>query len=716
MIRFQIVIFCCLYTTVSSVLDSRLKHFETLNHDSLRHHITKRDIYSQFPNERKVDYDALGRHFRLVLQRSSSLLSADFRVVAIKGDEETVVDVKPSMYHGYLEDEPDTSSITAYWEDDQTLSASIKTKSDVYIVEPSWRHLPNATNVTMITYKASDVDMERDFGKNFCGYIRVNASEDEEGDEESEVYDDEEITGQSDSRVKRQAGSCVKDDKTTCSLLLVADYRFYQSMSLQSLSKTTGYMISQIDRIDTIYRSQDFGNCGSNLGFEIREIRIHETPTPASEKTLHYNMQKTDWDTTQLLEVFSTEPRFEHFCLAHLFTHTAFDNGVLGLAYIGSPRSYSVGGICSPSYTKAGTKMFLNTGWSSSLNRYNRKLLTQEAMLVTAHEFGHNWGSEHDPDTTECSPPASIGGKYIMFTYSVSGIDSNNKIFSPCSKRSIGAVLRVKADVCFSKKAGGFCGNSHVEEGEECDEGPQGSSPGKRCCTDKCKFSPGSICSDVNQECCEKCVFSPPTKICYSQQDALCEGEAKCSGKSADCPSAPPKPDGSECLERGHCRNKECMSFCEYNGKISCICDKVETSCKWCCKDNATSECNPYTAGNTTVSSFDLPNGMPCIQGFCDKGTCEKQVHDMVQRLWDIIENITVDKLVKFMRANIVGTVIILSLVIWIPGSCIVAYIDRKRAREEKDEVDWLTNKDSLVYNKDSVKIINPDGRRTTRS
>ena len=30
---------------------------------------------------------------------------------------------------------------------------------------------------------------------------------------------------------------------------------------------------------------------------------------------------------------------------------------------------------------------------------------------------------------------------------------------------------------------------------------------------------------------------------------------------------------------------------------------------------------------------------------------------------------------VMFMRANIVGTVIVLSLVIWIPASCIVAYI-----------------------------------------
>jgi len=34
--------------------------------------------------------------------------------------------------------------------------------------------------------------------------------------------------------------------------------------------------------------------------------------------------------------------------MAHLFTYAPFPSGVLGLAYIGSPRQFSVGGICSP--------------------------------------------------------------------------------------------------------------------------------------------------------------------------------------------------------------------------------------------------------------------------------------------------------------------------------------------------------------------------------
>ena len=45
---------------------------------------------------------------------------------------------------------------------------------------------------------------------------------------------------------------------------------------------------------------------------------------------------------------FSRDQTFRQFCLSHLFTFTAFDNGVLGLAYIGSSRPYSPGGICSP--------------------------------------------------------------------------------------------------------------------------------------------------------------------------------------------------------------------------------------------------------------------------------------------------------------------------------------------------------------------------------
>ena len=46
----------------------------------------------------------LYRHFKLMLHKSQSVLADDFRVVAIGDDNvERVVDIKPVMYHGYLE-------------------------------------------------------------------------------------------------------------------------------------------------------------------------------------------------------------------------------------------------------------------------------------------------------------------------------------------------------------------------------------------------------------------------------------------------------------------------------------------------------------------------------------------------------------------------------------------------------------------------------------
>lgn len=119
--------------------------------------------------------------------------------------------------------------------------------------------------------------------------------------------------------------------------------------------------------------------------------------------------------------------------MGHLFTYTSFSSGTQGIAWIG--KSGSVGGICAP-----GSKnQKYNTGWTSSLDSQNQKILTLESILVTAHgksklilskinpvfvELGHNFGSLHDPET--CIPKEN--GNYLMYTYSVSGKFLNNKV------------------------------------------------------------------------------------------------------------------------------------------------------------------------------------------------------------------------------------------------------------------------------------------------
>lgn len=41
--------------------------------------------------------------------------------------------------------------------DDGVLTAAIRTSEDTYIVEPSWRHVSDEDNSSMIVYRGSDV-------------------------------------------------------------------------------------------------------------------------------------------------------------------------------------------------------------------------------------------------------------------------------------------------------------------------------------------------------------------------------------------------------------------------------------------------------------------------------------------------------------------------------------------------------------------------------
>jgi len=131
----------------------------------------------------------------------------------------------------------------------------------------------------------------------------------------------------------------------------------------------------------------------------------------------------------------------------------------------------------------------------------------------------------------------------------------------------------------------------------------------------------------------------------------------------------------------------------------------VDHACKRCCRVHLNATCHP-------IEPYEiLPDGTPCIQGICNKvcnflcflpicvfleskdveffalqnelcfisqGQCERTVHDVVERFWDIIEDININRLLKFLKDNIIFTVAMATTVIWIPGSVIVSYIDRR--------------------------------------
>uniref|UniRef100_A0A182W2W1 ADAM 17-like protease n=1 Tax=Anopheles minimus TaxID=112268 RepID=A0A182W2W1_9DIPT len=731
-----VVSFAIFIVPLQGQLHKNLKYYETLHAKDLSHRIEKRGTKHSthpFNTIKEVEFKVLGRKFRLILHPHASVLHSNFRAYSVDGNgSESIVHLdRSNFFKGRVFGEMQ-SHVNAHI-DDGVMTASVVLPDETYHIEPSWRHLPHLSDKHMIAYRTSDIKfswdqvdaVSGDLGvPRTCGYVKEGLElegrpDEDDYDDGVDVYETDsdptpetvwhaaDSQGSKKTRRKRQADQYeYTPTKTRCPLLLVADYRFFQEMGGSNTKTTINYLISLIDRVhkiynDTIWQDRSDQEGFKGMGFVIKKIVVHSEPTRVRGGEAHYNMVREKWDVRNLLEVFSREYSHKDFCLAHLFTDLKFEGGILGLAYVGSPRRNSVGGICTPEYFKNGYTLYLNSGLSSSRNHYGQRVITREADLVTAHEFGHNWGSEHDPDIPECSPSASQGGSFLMYTYSVSGYDVNNKKFSPCSLRSIRKVLQAKSGRCFSEPEESFCGNLRVEGDEQCDAGLLGTEDNDACCDKNCKLrrNQGAVCSDKNSPCCQNCQYMMAGVKCREAQYATCEQEARCTGNHAECPKSPPMSDGTMCQERGQCRNGKCVPYCETQGLQSCMCDIIADACKRCCRQSINETCFPVEPPDV------LPDGTPCIQGFCNKGMCEKTIQDVVERFWDIIEEININKVLRFLRDNIVMAVVMLTALFWIPVSCVIAYFDRKKRKEDWKEYEWSQKLD-LIHPSDRRRVI----------
>uniref|UniRef100_A0A8C5GJ95 Uncharacterized protein n=1 Tax=Gouania willdenowi TaxID=441366 RepID=A0A8C5GJ95_GOUWI len=401
-------------------------------------------------------------------------------------------------------------------------------------------------------------------------------------------------------------------------------------------------------------------------------------------------------------------------CLAHLFTYQDFDDGTLGLAYVAPSKPQALGGLCPRAYYPSHSSKkpsYLNTGLTSTKN-YGKTILTKEADLVTTHELGHNFGAEHDPDNIPyCAPSDDHGGKFVMYPIAVSGDHVNNKRFSNCSKISVSKTLRFKAPLCFKERNSKVCGNSRVEAGEDCDPGllHLNNDP---CCTFECMFKPRAQCSDRNSPCCNYCRYEKAGVRCQEPISATCKGISSCTGNSSECPPPKNAADNTVCVDNGRCRGGECNPFCEAVQNLqSCACNETEDSCKVCCRGkNGT--CSPFIQANG--SFLFLRKGKPCTVGFCDEGgKCMKQVQDAIERLWEFIDKLDINTFGKFLADNIVGSVVVFSLIFWIPLSILVHCVDKRLDQQYEENTkclfyppsshEMLTNLESA-----SVRIVKP--------
>uniref|UniRef100_A0AAX7SF77 ADAM metallopeptidase domain 17 n=1 Tax=Astatotilapia calliptera TaxID=8154 RepID=A0AAX7SF77_ASTCA len=654
----------CVSSAVS--LRAMLDDFDVLPLSSLQtHSVRRRDVQTQTHVEKLISFSALQRHFRLYLRTNDELFTSDFRAVVISenGQESTYPVNRHNYFTGHVIGE-ENSRVQAHIEDDE-FSAHILTDEAEYNVEPLWRFTSAPSGGRLLIYRSEDIrNISRLLQPSVCGYVTSDPS-------------DLELAIPTEGKVRRHVHD---HKKNSCPLLLVADHRFFKHMGRDEESTTLNYLIELIDRVDDIYRNTSWGEGFSGYGVQIDQIIIKKYPTPVDPGKTHFNMKGSPvegrdvWDVKKLLEQFSVDiaGKASNVCLAHLFTYQDFDEGTLGLAYVAPSKADIAGGLCSkasPSTLNEQGVIYLNTGLTSTKN-YGKTILTKEADLVTTHELGHNFGAEHDPDKPECAPREDQGGKYVMYPIAVSGDHVNNKMFSDCSKRSIVKRLRLKAPSCFKERKINVCGNSRVEQGEECDPGLLHINS-DLCCTPNCRLKADAQCSDRNSACCRECRFEAKGAVCQEPIDATCKGHSYCTGNSSECPPPENAPDKTACLDSGECLNGECIPFCQAVLKLQpCACNETNASCKVCCRSSG-GVCTPYQ--DISGSFLFLRKGKPCTVGFCDgAGKCMKQVQDVVERLWDFIDKLDINTFWKFLADNIVGSVVAFSLLFWVPFSILV--------------------------------------------
>uniref|UniRef100_A0A8R1HRE7 Uncharacterized protein n=1 Tax=Caenorhabditis japonica TaxID=281687 RepID=A0A8R1HRE7_CAEJA len=232
------------------------------------------------------------------------------------------------------------------------------------------------------------------------------------------------------------------------------------------------------------------------------------------------------------------------FDTGYLLTTLRFDEGVVGKAYKGTMCSYDYSG---------GVYVDHNND-------------TVETVATFAHELGHTFGMDHDPDDKDvCFCPMP---RCIMAPQS-----GHMEIWSECSVKNLASGFSRGIDLCLFNEPGkkasdAKCGNGIVEPGEECDCGPLKCD--NNCCDGStCKLIGEAECA--SGDCCDLilCKPKPRATVCRAAI-GICDLNEYCNGETNDCPADFFVQNGATCPGRenefcyeGSCgsRNDQCSKL-----------------------------------------------------------------------------------------------------------------------------------------------------------
>ncbi|XP_043934831.1 disintegrin and metalloproteinase domain-containing protein 10 [Protopterus annectens] len=636
-----LLLFCaaCTGGQYGNRLNQFIRHYEGLSYDTdtlhKKHQRAKRAVshHEQFVH---LNFHAHGRHFELRMKRDTSLFTKDFTLE----ESGRILDYDTShIYTGEIYGEK--GSLTHGSITDGRFEGFIQTHGGTFYVEPTERYIKDRKMpFHSVIYHEEDIYYPHKYGpQGGCAdhsvfermkLYQMSAVEDhpQEGMQKPEE-EMEETSGPVILRKRREAQA----EKNTCQLYIQTDHLFFKYYGTRE--SVISQISSHVKAIDTIYQTTDFKGI-RNISFMVKRIRINTT---SDEREITNPFRFPNIGVEKFLEL-NSEQNHDDYCLAYVFTDRDFDDGVLGLAWVGAP-SGSSGGICEKSKLYSdGKKKSLNTGIITVQN-YGSHVPPKVSHITFAHEVGHNFGSPHDSGS-ECTPGESKSldskekGNFIMYARATSGDKYNNNKFSICSIKNISLVLEKKRNFCFVESGQPICGNGLVEQGEECDCGYSDQCK-DGCCFDanqpedkKCKLKPAVKCSPSQGPCCTpQCVFRGTDAKCREESD--CAKNSTCNGRSAQCPMSEPKKNFTTCnRDTQVCINGQCAgSICEKFGLEECTCGNPDGKddkelCHVCCLNKTDSSCS--STGSDRLSAhfhgktITLQPGSPCndFKGYCD--------------------------------------------------------------------------------------------------
>ncbi|KAL1920889.1 uncharacterized protein VTP21DRAFT_11524 [Calcarisporiella thermophila] len=318
--------------------------------------------------------------------------------------------------------------------------------------------------------------------------------------------------------------------------------------------------------------------------------------------------------------------------LWHLMTKCNTDSKI-GVAWLGQLCTST----SSIQQTEYGQNWVSGTGVSS---------ITRDQWKIIAHEVGHGFGALHDCTSLDC--PCTNGCRCCPLSLSQCDSESQylmnpisnftSDVFSPCSI----------SDICFTVPSVGYClkppgqrrveslsvcGNAILEEDEECDPGKQED----QCCYSNCTLKAHAVCSDLNNQCCDKCQLKPANVPCRPAI-SHCDIPEMCTGTNPDCPSDNHIPDGTDCGPDGlKCASGQCTSRdaqCMARGNrvnITEECSFEEFNCAVVCTD-PTSGHNCLQLNGFFIDGTPCGYGGMCVHGQCQPGSIINTINGWINR------------------------------------------------------------------------------------